>query len=118
MGEEDLYGQGSYSQLPPPGPHDIIDLPESHSFIVTEVPPENVMEGDDAPQESTEGKVPEQDSAVMNDDVPPDNAKGNGPPSESKSDRSQENEVDKSVGEPQNEDEGKDAPPEQMDTSV
>lgn len=116
--EEDLYGHSSYSQLPPPGPRDIIDLPESHSFIVTEVPPENVMEDDDAPQDSTEGEVPEQDSTIMSDDVPQDNAKGSDLISENTNDRSQENDVDKSAGEPENEGQGKDAPPEQMDTNI
>lgn len=43
---DELGGQSCSSQLPPPGPQEIIDLSESHSFIVTEVPPENVMEGD------------------------------------------------------------------------
>ncbi|KAK4301455.1 hypothetical protein Pmani_026411 [Petrolisthes manimaculis] len=38
-------------------PQEIIDLPESHSFIVTEVPPDNVMEGDGE----------ETDDAIMED---------------------------------------------------
>ncbi|XP_045585168.1 KAT8 regulatory NSL complex subunit 2 isoform X2 [Procambarus clarkii] len=45
-GAEELSIQSCASQLPPPGPQEIIDLSESHSFIVTELPPENVMEGD------------------------------------------------------------------------
>ncbi|KAG7163264.1 KAT8 regulatory NSL complex subunit 2-like [Homarus americanus] len=46
LSAEELSIQSSTSQLPPPGPQEIIDLSESHSFIVSEVPPENVMEGD------------------------------------------------------------------------
>lgn len=45
----------------PPGPQEIIDLSESHSFIVTEVPPDNVMEGDG--DETDEG--PSKDSKLL-----------------------------------------------------
>ena len=43
MLDEDLLVGGHL----PSGPQEIIDLSESHSFIVTELPPENVMEGDE-----------------------------------------------------------------------
>lgn len=119
MGEEDLYGHSSYGHLPPPGPRNIIDLPESHSFIVTEVPPDNVMEEDDAPEENTEAEAPAQDSVAMSDGQPPDDAKDKDPPSENTSDKLQESAMDTNTGEPQTESQGKkDAPPEQIVTNT
>ncbi|XP_064113025.1 KAT8 regulatory NSL complex subunit 2-like [Macrobrachium nipponense] len=52
LDEELLVG----GHLPTGGPQEIIDLSESHSFIVTEVPPENVMEGDGEDIEEVQGK--------------------------------------------------------------
>lgn len=53
--DESLNPSDASGHLATPGPQQIIDLSESHSFIVTEVPPENVMEGDG---EETEISVP------------------------------------------------------------
>ncbi|XP_042894208.1 KAT8 regulatory NSL complex subunit 2-like [Penaeus japonicus] len=55
VADETLNPSDTSSHLATPGPQQIIDLSESHSFIVTEVPPENVMEGDG---EETEISVP------------------------------------------------------------
>lgn len=77
-GDEDLYDHSMYGHLPPPGPRNIIDLPETHSFIVTEVPPDNVMEGDDdILPETTEGETqPPQDTPMETEDAaPPTEAK-------------------------------------------
>ncbi|XP_066984862.1 KAT8 regulatory NSL complex subunit 2 isoform X3 [Macrobrachium rosenbergii] len=52
LDEELLVG----GHLPTGGSQEIIDLSESHSFIVTEVPPENVMEGDGEDIEEVQGK--------------------------------------------------------------
>lgn len=119
MAEEDLYAHSSYTHLPPPGPRNIIDLPESHSFIVTEVPPDNVMEEDDAPEENTEPETPAKDSAMTSDNKLPEGAKDKDPPSENTSDKPQETPMDTSTGEPQTDSQGKkDAPPEQIVTNT
>lgn len=79
-GDDDLYDHSMYGHLPPPGPRNIIDLPETHSFIVTEVPPDNVMEGDDdiLPETTKEETQPAAETPMETEDVvPPSDAKGN-----------------------------------------
>lgn len=79
-GDDDLYGHSMYGHLPPPGPRNIIDLPETHSFIVTEVPPDNVMEGDDdvLPETTKRETQPVPETPMETEDVvPPSDAKGN-----------------------------------------
>lgn len=63
MSTEELGYPSSSGQLPPPGPQEIIDLSESHSFIVTEVPQDNVMEGDG--EEPDDPSVPEAKTWVL-----------------------------------------------------
>lgn len=77
--DDDLYDHSMYGHLPPPGPRNIIDLPETHSFIVTEVPPDNVMEGDDdIPPETTKTIQPAAETPMETEDVvAPGDAKGN-----------------------------------------
>ena len=116
--EDDLYGHSPYSQLPPPGPRNIIDLPESHSFIVTEVPPDNVMEEDDTPLDSTEAEAPPQHTPITTKDTPHHDDKGNDAPAEHTADKTQESEMDTGAKESQSESPAKEAPPQQMVTDT